>query len=394
MDNALLNLYDLPMAMVIFIAVVLATGLLGCSPTNSRKLMLAGYLYTIAIVEWDKLAFWSNPIHQLIEPAIPLLFTLGKFASLAPPLFLYLFIHATQSAFRESAKTRQGFTKYTGGLATSLVIAGIVAVGALLSYLMHLSFTQTTITYTAADYHHTFFNVYFQLLMWGKYALVFSVALLCINLQLRSKPNRLSTKTRSELPSQELTTILIGAIFIYAFELTTDVLACFEVKGTLLNKMGIAHNYLMLSYMSMILMYMLRSYAPKTTDKSKKNDARKHTRNAEELARIHKIMAEQQYYLDPGITLEKLASVLKMPEHQLSLLLNKNFNIHFFDFINQYRTEHAKKLMESSNEKNYSMLSILYDSGFNSKSTFNRCFKKYTGITPSEFRGKVKTHTN
>jgi AraC-like DNA-binding protein len=101
-------------------------------------------------------------------------------------------------------------------------------------------------------------------------------------------------------------------------------------------------------------------------------------------------MMEHKYYLEPNMTLECLAKKMKMPEYQLSALLNKKVQKNFCDFINYYRTEHAKKLMSSTRDNSYSILDILYDSGFNSKSAFNRCFKKYTGITPSEYRGKYK----
>src|SRR5690606_14894411 len=110
----------------------------------------------------------------------------------------------------------------------------------------------------------------------------------------------------------------------------------------------------------------------------------------QEVSKIHQLMMEHKYYLDADISLETLARKLKMPEYQLSALINKKLNKNFFEFINSYRMEHAKKLMTSETGRSYSILDILYDSGFNSKSAFNRCFKKYTGVTPSEYRERIK----
>lgn len=59
---------------------------------------------------------------------------------------------------------------------------------------------------------------------------------------------------------------------------------------------------------------------------------------------------------------------------------------HFFDFINEYRIEKAKKILKDPTQKELTILEILYQVGFNSKSSFSTSFKKYTGKTPTEFR--------
>lgn len=64
--------------------------------------------------------------------------------------------------------------------------------------------------------------------------------------------------------------------------------------------------------------------------------------------------------------------------------MNERLNTNFRNYINSYRIEEAKKILINESDKN--ILTICYDVGFNSKSTFNTCFKKYTGKTPSEFR--------
>ena len=62
-------------------------------------------------------------------------------------------------------------------------------------------------------------------------------------------------------------------------------------------------------------------------------------------------------------------------------IINENLYKNFFDFINTYRIEEMKKQLQG--ESKYTILGIAYESGFNSKSSFNRIFKKYTGQTPS-----------
>ena len=61
----------------------------------------------------------------------------------------------------------------------------------------------------------------------------------------------------------------------------------------------------------------------------------------------------------------------------------------FYDFINKYRIEESKKLMSNSKNKGISILEVLYEAGFNSKTAFNVAFKKFTGITPTRFKKNI-----
>ena len=71
----------------------------------------------------------------------------------------------------------------------------------------------------------------------------------------------------------------------------------------------------------------------------------------------------------------------------LSLLINERTGMHFYDFVNRYRVEEAKRLLrESILRDELSILGIAYEVGFNSKSSFNTAFKKAAGITPSQYR--------
>jgi AraC-like DNA-binding protein len=73
-----------------------------------------------------------------------------------------------------------------------------------------------------------------------------------------------------------------------------------------------------------------------------------------------------------------------MPPHVLSRVINDGFGKNFFDFINTYRIEEFKRRADDPHYKNFTLLGIAYEVGFNSKSAFNRSFKKITGQTPRE----------
>jgi AraC-like DNA-binding protein len=93
-------------------------------------------------------------------------------------------------------------------------------------------------------------------------------------------------------------------------------------------------------------------------------------------------------YLDPELTLDQLAAQLALKPRLLSQAINEIRQQTFFDFINHFRIEEATRLLTNPKDKKITVLEILYKVGFNSKSSFNTLFKKYTGLTPTEFRQK------
>ncbi len=101
------------------------------------------------------------------------------------------------------------------------------------------------------------------------------------------------------------------------------------------------------------------------------------------------VMEQQRPYRDSEITLTQLANMLSFSPHNLSEVINTRLQKNFFDFINEYRVEEVKKDLLDPAKNHLKILSIAFDAGFNSKSSFNTIFKKQTGKTPSEFRERA-----
>lgn len=102
-------------------------------------------------------------------------------------------------------------------------------------------------------------------------------------------------------------------------------------------------------------------------------------------------MSTQKPYLNNKLTLKNLAEMLEIQPHHLSQIINEQFNCNFYDFINKYRVEEFKSKIKNSAHKQYNLISIAFDCGFNSKSSFNRIFKKFTNSTPSDFISFVES---
>ena len=91
-------------------------------------------------------------------------------------------------------------------------------------------------------------------------------------------------------------------------------------------------------------------------------------------------------FLNPELTITEVARKLNVSVKYLSQVINESLGKNFYDFINSYRIEEAKRQLANESKSKKTVLEVLYDSGFNSKSAFNSAFKKHTGFTPTEFR--------
>lgn len=126
-------------------------------------------------------------------------------------------------------------------------------------------------------------------------------------------------------------------------------------------------------------------------------DGRKYNRSglgeeqAEQLyAQLIEFMKTKKPYLNPEINIYQLAILLNIKKHHLSQVINERTGMNFFDFINTFRVEEIKKNLTHPSMKNLTLLGIALESGFNSKATFNSAFKKFTGLTPSDFQKTLK----
>jgi len=106
----------------------------------------------------------------------------------------------------------------------------------------------------------------------------------------------------------------------------------------------------------------------------------------ENLEKMTVFMQTEKPYLNPEISLQKLALALGFSDKQLSQVMNQYTGKHFFDYVNEYRIKDAKELLKN---KELTVLEVLYDVGFNSKSSFYTAFKKETNQTPTSYRKSI-----
>jgi AraC-like DNA-binding protein len=118
------------------------------------------------------------------------------------------------------------------------------------------------------------------------------------------------------------------------------------------------------------------------------NEARYH------LARIEEFMQSKKPWLQPRFSLDELSASLQLSPHLISQILNLELKKNFFEYVSQYRVEAFKRNLFIADLQHLSLLGVALESGFNSKSSFNRIFKQSTGLTPSQYKKTLIQQNN
>ena len=106
--------------------------------------------------------------------------------------------------------------------------------------------------------------------------------------------------------------------------------------------------------------------------------------------KLIKLMEQDKPYLRNDLRLNDLAALLNVSRHHTSQIINENFNLSFFDFINKFRVEHAKELLDNYKKEDLNINQIAYSVGFNNRASFYKAFKKFTNATPTKYVNHLK----
>lgn len=183
-----------------------------------------------------------------------------------------------------------------------------------------------------------------------------------------------------------LMTVFIGFLILRASDITSMLVMIFTgSQSVLLMIISIA---LLLIFVQILVYKNLRQPLMEfgiENKKKYKDSSLTEQEKSEYTEKLEKAMKEQKPYLDPMLTLPALARMIRIQPRYLSQILNENLHQNFFDYVNRYRIEESKHLLSVNSGKEKTILAIMLAVGFNSKATFNTAFKRYTGMTPTNF---------
>ncbi|BAJ02912.1 AraC-type DNA-binding domain-containing protein [Shewanella violacea DSS12] len=186
--------------------------------------------------------------------------------------------------------------------------------------------------------------------------------------------------------------LVIGFLFIRADAILVSLamFSSFEF-GLIIDYelLGLISNYTVLLLISVLIFFSLRFSSVFKGIESNETTAPPLDKSPIDPQLVDNIllyMKNEKPYLNHLLTLDNLASQLSIPPRYLSQAINRHFKQNFFEFINGYRIDESKQLLQLSENRQVTMLKIMDRAGFNSKATFNTFFKKLVGLTPTQYR--------
>ncbi len=183
-----------------------------------------------------------------------------------------------------------------------------------------------------------------------------------------------------------LNVLTLGFFSSWAWTVMVHLIAKFSTEETA-DSLGIADNYVTFALINALFTYSLvYAHQMLTTRAEPARDSSDSRPTEQAIARVKKIMDVEKIYLEQNLNIEQFSARLGMPVKEVSAVINKHFGTNFFEYINSYRVNEAKILLADKSMEHKTVLDILLESGFNSKSAFHRFFKRLVGMSPTEFR--------
>lgn len=367
MTELYFNLNDVILILSIGVSLLLSVfqSVFNTKNTYSRVL-LAAFFLSIAVADTGIMLIWNEhlPISHLLNITVPYFYT---FATLIKgPLLVYYVKSITQDKFSPSV----------GGLVhflPSLVIVGLL-------YTFNIDINLFRLDQVGIE-HTTYFTT--DMIWWAIKIIpltYFCYALTCVYFYQRDVVS--DNSEVNEAAIIWLYAITIAFVAANGWSVVLGVLA--NVFGL---PFGVTENYLNFILLISLFFYSVSQSQQLTLARSSKPKQAATTGSLQHIIDGINIGIEQKkLYLNQSINIEQFSDAIDLSARDVSFAINREFGTNFFEFINSHRVEEVKRYLSDSKYSHMSILDISLESGFNSKSSFQRFFKRLTGMSPSEFR--------
>ncbi|WP_049630610.1 AraC family transcriptional regulator [Cellvibrio sp. pealriver] len=382
MDKLVLSFNDVPLILVIFqsllFSVLLLTVNLGKRQAN---FFLAIFLLAIGLDAFDTLIYWSPSIKvAYLDGAVHIFYWLKFSVYLAAPMLFFYVKSMIDPDFKPRWRDAVHLLPL---LAFPLFIVALYT--GLTAEERVLGITQFGLLFNEPA---------FQLHLWARHLLYVGYGIACFYLLFQYK-NRLK-QHYSNIENIDLfwLQMLIGGfLMIWVWVFIAYLLTLINSSQWLGNLIGISGNVFSFVFVNALVLYSMahanigyRQVLPEVEEKSDTPEPEKYDPLI--MTRLNQLMKDKELYLDPEFTLEQLAEISEIPVRKISAAINRDAGQNFFDYINLYRVQKAASILANRNNK-MSMLDVMADAGFNSKSTFYRAFKKFMNMTPTDYVDQI-----
>lgn len=373
MQAHIFNIHDMVLFMTVaecFLLVIFQTIL----PVKNRlaNYLLALLLISIAVASACVLVLWNNEVGLFPlfdEILLPFFLIVAQLAK-GPLLLLYV-LSLTQDAF---VLTKRHLLHLIPILLTLLWLL-IFKINS--SNLLLLGLNETDRQIANAVWHFIKVMPFFY-----GVAAVYRVRLYRIGLH-----NQYSNFSSIE-PSW-LNILGLGFLFCWSFSILVHVIANSINSPQISDSFGVTENYLIFILINALFINSLVHAHKLLTTKpelAKDKTVEKITDSA--IQKVQEGMETHKFFLKQNLNIEEFSKRINLPVKEVSAVINKHYNTNFFEFMNSYRIEEAKRLLSDTDK---TVMDVLLEAGFNSKSAFHRFFSRLVGMSPTEYRKQQTT---
>ncbi|WP_049631649.1 AraC family transcriptional regulator [Cellvibrio sp. pealriver] len=391
LNQVVFNFHDVILLMTAMLCCFFALLLIATNPPkNISNYFLAAFLVAHAFIPLHELILWGAEFKLHVRNHLPQVYFIGSFAYYLDAVLLYFYVKSL--VFRDFHLRRKDYLH--------LIPFALFAVFMVVAFYRFPSdVRQEWINTEAFVYSPGYIGMDLMVK-------VMRVAYCIAAFLLIFKYKDILKNTHSNI---EKVDILWLKILVVGFTLVTcmeaflalsklvGLLAHYDFQhpdpdGNVIEYIGLSGYYALFFLVCTLVFTSMRYFSNFEAVKQKENKepAKKTTQekllNPEYAAKIDSVMRSQKTYLNPELTLDMLADTLGIPAKDLSMIINRHFNLNFYEFVNGYRIEEAQKRLLDPANKEKTITDIYLEVGFNSKSVFNTFFKKLVGKTPSEYR--------
>ncbi|MBX2857844.1 MAG: helix-turn-helix domain-containing protein [Cellvibrionaceae bacterium] len=377
MSKVLFNIDDLALILVVSSCLLFIIVLLYKGEHQAHRRWLVLFLSCIGLAALSTLLYWSPLIRRELASYQPHLFLALQTTVLSAPPALYLY---TRSLIYGQPTNTPALLKY---FAPALIyICGLP--------LFYLSMSPQKIATGELDYAVLYNNSLFFVFTWLQHGIKIGYSLATLRLLQRHRHALMQTMSSLiTVDTQWLKLLIQGFLCLWSLQALAQL--CHQVNWLgLAQGLALFGNYFLFGLVNLLLILSFsHAVARSPQAAAEANSLQIPDYSAEQVTRLQLTMQQRQPYLKPDLSLEELSKICSIPQRSLSAVINRHHGKNFFEYINQHRLQRAASLL-ADKHNTMSILDIMADAGFNSKSAFNRFFKKAEGMTPSQYRKRYR----
>ncbi|MES2822411.1 MAG: AraC family transcriptional regulator [Pseudomonadota bacterium] len=382
MKTALFNIHDLILVLTLAVCFLLMVFQLLLSRQKTiASYLLSGFFLCVGANALCNLLLWNNYIHLHSFLARYFLVYGLAISVIGKGIFLFWYVQAI---------TRENFAltpqKMLHSIALAIVLVMLISADVDSDALRFLSVAQTSPNERVVHWLWHLLKII---------PVIYAIAVVIIAQRYKQYLKNFYSNLQLQGP-EGLMLLTLGFAVSWGWSLLVHILGQF-LSTDLVDSFGIAENYITFVLLNALFLYSLL-YAHELIETKvkikEKESSPTPAPNKNAIERIQQAMEIDQLYLKHNLNIETFSKKIDMNYREVSSIINNHFGTNFFEFVNEYRVNKAKAMLIDPIFAEKTILYILLECGFNSKSSFHRFFKRYTNMTAADFRKEQASNSN